>query len=91
MKNCDDAYGFPPYYTIADSLYSLGGDDLRVAEVNIVDSALAGRHAALVQSTTMDWSDRIQAIVHGERFEEAWRPVMEGCSAVMPSPALASV
>jgi dolichol-phosphate mannosyltransferase len=88
MKNCDDAYGFPPYHTIAGSLYCLGGADLREAEVTIVDSALAGRHAALVRSTTMDWSDRIQAIIHGEKHEEAWRPVMEGCSDLITIPAL---
>jgi putative flippase GtrA len=89
MKNSEDAYGFPPYHTIADSLYCLGGDDLRIAEIMIVDNALAGRHAVLVRSTTMDWSDRIQAIIHGERFEEAWRPVLEGCSDMIPVPALA--
>ena len=88
MKNCDDAYGFPPYYTIAEPLYSLGGEDLRISEMSIVDSALAGRHAVVVRSTTMDWSDRIQAIVHGERFEEAWRPVMAGCSDVITIPTM---
>jgi hypothetical protein len=96
MKNCEDAYGFPPYGAIANHLNQLNNEDLRLEEMSIVDHALAGRHAVLVRSETMDWSDRIQAFVHGERAEgvegEAWQPVMAGCSDAFPvaAPAYAA-
>ncbi len=81
MKNCEDAYGFPPYGTIAGYLNNVDGVDLRVAEVDIIDSALGGRSATLVRSETMDWSDRIQGIIHGERRGNP------ACHAGMPRPA----
>jgi dolichol-phosphate mannosyltransferase len=80
MKNCEDAYGFPPYDAIACHLNNLNNEDLRFEEMSIIDHALAGRHAVLLRSESMDWSDRIQAIVHGERYEEAWVPVVHGCT-----------
>ena len=79
MKNCDDAYGFPPYHTIAESLYCPNGDDLRIREREIVNQALGGSWATLLRSSNMDWSDRIRATVTGEAASEAWLPAMQGC------------
>ncbi len=90
MKNCDDAYGFPPYHTIAGSLYEREGQDLRIAERSIVGQALYGRRATLVRSNTMDWSDRIQTMVTGEPTpEQSPVPVMGECGEVIAMPAMA--
>jgi hypothetical protein len=87
MKNCDDAYGFPPYHTIASYLYGRDGQDLRSAERGIVDQALSGHWATLVRSNTMDWSDRIQRIVTGEPTpEHTPAPALQECGEMVGVP-----
>ena len=56
MRNCEDAYGFPPYTEIEGSLRRRNGTDLKDVERRIVASALSGLPAALMRSETMDWS-----------------------------------
>jgi glycosyltransferase involved in cell wall biosynthesis len=55
LRNCEDAYGFPPYAEIAAFLHGNGDEDLHAAEQAIVTSALAETSATLVRSQTMEW------------------------------------
>jgi dolichol-phosphate mannosyltransferase len=63
MGNCEDAYGFPPYPAIEESLRSQDGRDLKRVERTIVASALSGLPAAVMRSETMDWWRRVPAVV----------------------------
>jgi putative flippase GtrA len=63
IANCDDAYGFPPYPLIAEFLYTRNGVDLREAERAAVGSALVGMPATLLRSTSMDWWQRVPAVM----------------------------
>jgi hypothetical protein len=63
MRNCEDAYGFPPYPEIEGSLRRRNGTDLKDVERSIVASALSGRPAALMRSETMDWWRHVPAVV----------------------------
>jgi glycosyltransferase involved in cell wall biosynthesis len=63
LVNCDDAYGFPPYRSIAPFLRHLGGQDLGRREQSLIRRALAGRPATLVSSDTMDWASRLPMLV----------------------------
>ena len=70
MENCDDAYGFPPYPLIAESLYTRDGVDLRIAERSAVEGALAGAPSTLLRSTSMDWWQRVPALMTIDPGEE---------------------
>jgi dolichol-phosphate mannosyltransferase len=74
MRNCEDAYGFPPYPAIEASLRRRNGRDLKQVERGIVASALAGVPAALMRSETMDWWRRVPAVV------SRWTPSREATS-----------
>jgi dolichol-phosphate mannosyltransferase len=63
MRNCEDAYGFPPYAAIEGSLRRRNGADLKDVERGIVASALSGLPAAVIRSETMDWSCRVPGVV----------------------------
>jgi dolichol-phosphate mannosyltransferase len=63
MRNCEDAYGFPPYSAIEGYLCGQAGRDLKQVERTIVASALAGLPAALMRSETMDWWRRVPLVV----------------------------
>ena len=63
MENCDDAYGFPPYPLIAPFLYTRNGVDLRELELDVVRSGLGDMPATLLRSTTMDWWQRVPALM----------------------------
>ena len=65
MRNCEDAYGFPPYAAIEESLHSRNGHDLREVERTIVAGALRGLPAAVMRSETMDWWRRLPELVSG--------------------------
>jgi hypothetical protein len=64
MSNCEDAYGFPPYSEIEDSLRRHNGSDLGDVERAIVASALSGVPAAVLRSESMDWWRRLPGVVH---------------------------
>ncbi len=55
MRNCDDAYGFPPYNAIAPSLYQSHGSDLRVRERETVAAALKGVSKRLIRREQGNW------------------------------------
>jgi glycosyltransferase involved in cell wall biosynthesis len=63
MRNCEDAYGFPPYSDIEDFLHSSNGRNLKPVERSIVAKALKGCPATLLRSNTMDWWQRIPAVM----------------------------
>ena len=63
MENCEDAYGFPPYPTIASFLHGNGTGDLHKLERAIVASALADVPAMLLRSETMDWFQRLPSVL----------------------------
>ena len=63
MRNCEDAYGFPPYSEIEGFLRRRNGSDLKEAERAIVASALSGVPASLLRSETMDWCERVPHIM----------------------------
>ena len=65
MANSEDSYGFPPYDSIKDFLYSSEGGDLRPVERATVASALMGKSATLLRSSTRDWWQRVPALVRG--------------------------
>jgi glycosyltransferase involved in cell wall biosynthesis len=63
LQNTDDAYGFPPYPSIEHFLHSGNGRKLRVEEREIIAAALGGLPTVVLRSRTMDWYDRLPALV----------------------------
>lgn len=55
LANCDDAYGFPPYADIKESLYLCGDRDLRDEERRIVDIAMSRCPSIAMRSETRNW------------------------------------
>ena len=79
MRNCEDAYGFPPYAQIEGSLRRREGVDLKDVERGIVASALSGLPAEVMRSETMDWWRRVPGVV------SRWTPAPP--PKAVPSPA----
>jgi dolichol-phosphate mannosyltransferase len=79
MANSEDSYGFPPYESIKDFLYSSEGGDLRPVERATVASALTGKSATLLRSSTRDWWQRVPSLVRGTAAQRA--------ATAYPSPA----
>ena len=75
MTNCEDAYGFPPYPVIKHFLHTINEVDLRALERDIVTAALTNRATTLLRSSTMDWAERIAAIVNPSSPREELRVV----------------
>ena len=86
VQNTDDAYGFPPYPSIEHFLHSGNGRDLRAEERGIIASALEGRRTVVLRSRTMDWYDRLPALVAdgkpSERRSSVLAPVPEAVADV---------
>lgn len=55
LANCEDAYGFPPYADIKESLYLSGSRDLRDEERRIVDTAMTNSPSMVMRSETRNW------------------------------------
>jgi glycosyltransferase involved in cell wall biosynthesis len=70
LRNCEDAYGFPPYATLGPFLYQWNGEDLRSVERDIITEALAHCHATLLRSDTHSWWDRLPALIRGRAQEK---------------------
>ncbi len=66
LNNCEDAYGFPPYHSIAEYLYQANGVDLRQVEREIIVNAMNALPATLIRSNNLDWWRRIPAFVGEE-------------------------
>jgi len=86
MQNTDDAYGFPPYPSIEHFLHSGNGRDLRAEERGIITSALGALPTVVLRSRTMDWYDRLPALVAdgipSGRRPSALVPVTEAVDAL---------
>jgi hypothetical protein len=80
MRNCEDAYGFPPYSEIEGSLRRRNGADLKDVERGIVASALSGLPAAVLRSETMDWWRRLPGVV------SSWTPSAPPKGVPSPAP-----
>ncbi|MEK6228231.1 MAG: glycosyltransferase family 2 protein [Actinomycetota bacterium] len=63
MRNCEDAYGFPPYAAIEGPLRTRNGTDLKEVERTIVARALGDVPAMVIRSETMDWWRRLPEVV----------------------------
>ena len=64
MANCEDAYGFPPYHDIEPYLRDGNGQgDLADLERSTISSAFSGVPTVLLRSRTLDWAERIPALV----------------------------
>ena len=55
VKNAEDAYGFPPYPILADSLSRWNGEDLHPAEQAIVDKALETIPTVRMRDPKFNW------------------------------------
>lgn len=62
FRNCEDAYGFPPYHAIEGMLSTANGHDLRPVEREIMRNAFRGCPAMLLSSSQLDWWKRIPAL-----------------------------
>jgi putative flippase GtrA len=75
MTNCEDAYGFPPYPVIKSFLHGSDEHDLRAEEAAIIASAFRDCPTTLLRSTTMDWAERIAALVRLSGLRDDGRPL----------------
>jgi dolichol-phosphate mannosyltransferase len=63
LRNCDDAYTFPPYPTVEGFLHSRHGLDLKARERSIIEQAMASKPASLLCSQTRDWWKMLPEVV----------------------------
>jgi dolichol-phosphate mannosyltransferase len=91
MANSEDSYGFPPYESIKDFLYSSEGGDLRPVERATVASALMGKSATLLRSSTRDWWQRVPALVRGTAAHRAAAAHPSSAWTPAASPGMAPV
>lgn len=78
LKNCDDAYGFPPYYSIKDFLIQRNGENLQQTESKLITEAFSKLPATLIRSKDADWWRLIPGYVD------------EAIAAYFPRPAKAA-
>ncbi len=64
VKNAEDAYGFPPYPILADSLSKWNGEDLHPQEQAIVDEALAPIPTVRLRDPKFNWWQRIPVVTN---------------------------
>ncbi|MCH7745529.1 MAG: GtrA family protein [Chloroflexi bacterium] len=65
LRNCEDAYGFPPYTELAGFLLDSFDEDLPKSEAKIIEDALENCPTLLIRSMKRDWWRRLPTI-----FEE---------------------
>jgi dolichol-phosphate mannosyltransferase len=63
LRNCEDAYGFPPYPAIQRWLHTRDGRDLKAIEREIIRRALFEKPAHLLRSRHRDWDSMLPALV----------------------------
>ena len=59
VKNAEDAYGFPPYPILADSLSKWNGEDLHPVEQAIVDKALETIPTVRMRDPKFNWWQKL--------------------------------
>jgi hypothetical protein len=62
VRNAEDAYGFPPYPILADSLSRWNGEDLHPQEQAIVDEALKAIPTIRLRDPKFNWWQRLPVI-----------------------------
>jgi hypothetical protein len=65
VKNAEDAYGFPPYPILADSLSKWEGHDLHPDEDAIVAEALKGIPTIRLRDPKFNWWQKLPVIAQG--------------------------
>jgi dolichol-phosphate mannosyltransferase len=63
LRNCDDAYGFPPYEKLKEFLFCADGTDLREKEQSLIRQAVYGLPAVRIGSKNLEWWCRIPRYV----------------------------
>ena len=76
VKNAEDAYGFPPYPILAESLSRWNGEDLHLQEQAIVDEALKPIPTVRLRDPKFNWWQRLPVIA-----ENSPQIVMQSISA----------
>ena len=66
LRNCEDAYGFPPYQHIAEFLYTNGGKDLQQAERDIIREGTKGCEYILLRRPNRDWWQHLSQTLEQE-------------------------
>lgn len=69
LRNCEDAYGFPPYPSLKPVLISWDGVDLQGVEREIISSGLGNRAATLIRSQTRSWWQNVLVLLMGADAE----------------------
>ena len=64
VRNAEDAYGFPPYPILADSLSKWNGEDLHPQEQAIVDKALESIPTVRLRDPKFNWWQRIPIVTN---------------------------
>jgi len=62
VRNAEDAYGFPPYPILAESLSRWNGEDLHPQEQAIVDKALESIPTVRLRDPKFNWWQRLPVI-----------------------------
>jgi putative flippase GtrA len=62
IQNGEDAYGFPPYPELADSLSTWQGRDLHAREREIIGQAVRGKSAVHMRNPAYGWWERLPEI-----------------------------
>jgi hypothetical protein len=63
MANAEDAYGFPPYPTLADQMSKWNGVDMHEAEKAIVKDALHDQQVVHIRRPGYDWYQRLPEVI----------------------------
>jgi dolichol-phosphate mannosyltransferase len=63
VRNAEDAYGFPPYPYLANSLSQWNGEDLHERERAIIHEVLAGIPTVRLRDPQFNWWQRLPGIV----------------------------
>ncbi len=64
VRNAEDAYGFPPYPILADSLSQWNGEDLHPQEQAIVDEALKTIPTIRLRDPKFNWWQRLPTVTN---------------------------
>lgn len=84
VANSEDAYGFPPYPALERFLCTRGGRDLHAEERRIIANALASVPASLLRSASLDWWQRVAALVGVAVDEPVAEPSRTGVVEAVP-------
>jgi hypothetical protein len=64
VHNAEDAYGFPPYPILANSLSQWNGEDLHLQEQAIVDEALKAIPTIRLRDPKFNWWQRLPTVTN---------------------------